>query len=391
MRLAFVYRNLNRSGSLERDSVFLLEGLAARGVDVHCYCDPGTSVDVEGVVRHDIVPLTRSRSRLGFPLLRASFAARATKALRADRDRYDLIHALGVSAWEHDVIHVPAVMAAEQARWPERAGRGHRAAGARAKLAPLLRPEVAAVRTIERLQFRPGRYQHTTVVTEQVRDDLMRVHGVSADRIEVIPPAVDVARFAGAKDGRLRQELAIEPERGVILFIGHSFERKGLADAVAALARSGTDAHLVVVGEGEGDSSAYRRKADALGVGGRVHFTGPVDSPEDYYAAADLLVLPTRSDPWGIPVIEAMAAGVPVVTTAAAGSASVAERAGAAVLVPARSPERLAAAIGELLADPDRRREMGEHGQAEAGRFDISSVVDATLDVYERSLAEKRA
>ena len=389
MRLAFVYRNLNRSGSLERDSVFLLEGLAARGVELHCYCDPGTSVDVEGVVRHDIVPLTRSRSRLGFPLLRASFAARATKALRADRDRYDLIHALGVSAWEHDVIHVPAVMAAEQARWPERAGRGHRAAGARAKLAPLLRPEVAAVRTIERLQFRPGRYLHTTVVTEQVRDDLMRVHGVSADRIEVIPPAVDVARFAGAKDGRLRQELAIEPERGVLLFIGHSFERKGLADAVAALARSGTDAHLVVVGEG--DSGTYRRKADALGVGGRVHFTGPVDSPEDYYAAADLLVLPTRSDPWGIPVIEAMAAGVPVVTTAAAGSASVAERAGAAVLVPARSPERLAAAIGELLADPDRRREMGERGQAEAGRFDISSVVDATLDVYERSLAEKRA
>ena len=86
-----------------------------------------------------------------------------------------------------------------------------------------------------------------------------------------------------------------------------------------------------------------------------------------------------------------MAAGVPVVTTAAAGSASVAEHAGAAVLVPARSPERLAAAIGELLADPDRRREMGERGQAEAGRFDISSVVDATLDVYERSLAEKRA
>jgi glycosyltransferase involved in cell wall biosynthesis len=90
-------------------------------------------------------------------------------------------------------------------------------------------------------------------------------------------------------------------------------------------------------------------------------------------------------------VIEAMAAGVPVVTTAAAGSASVAERAGAALLVPARSPERLAEAIGELLGDPARRREMGERGKAEAGRFDVSSVVDATLGVYERALAEKGA
>ena len=74
MRVAFVYRNLNRSGSLERDTVLLLEGLAARGVELHCYCDPGTSVDVDGVVRRTSRPLTRSRSRLGFPLLRGSFA-----------------------------------------------------------------------------------------------------------------------------------------------------------------------------------------------------------------------------------------------------------------------------------------------------------------------------
>ena len=389
MRVAFVYRNLNRSGSLERDSVFLLEGLAARGVEVHCYCDPETSVDVDGVIRHDVAPLTRSRSRLGFPVLRASFAARATRALRADRDRYDLVHVLGVSAWEHDVVHVPAVMAAEQARWPERAGRNYRAARTRARLAPLLHPEVAAVRAIERLQFRSGRYLRATVVTEQVRDDLIRVHGVPTDRIEVVPPAVDVARFAGAKDGHLRQELSLGPDGSVVLFIGHSFERKGLADAVAALSRANADAHLVVVGGG--DATAYRREAEALGIAGRVHFTGPVDTPEDYYAAADLLVLPTRSDPWGIPVIEAMAAGVPIVTTAAAGSAAIAERAGAAVLVPVRSPERLAEAIGDLLRDPARRREMGERGRAQAGRFDVSSVVDATLAVYARVLEEKRA
>jgi glycosyltransferase involved in cell wall biosynthesis len=389
VRVAFVYRNLNRSGSLERDSVFLLEGLAARGVEPHCYCDPGTSEDVDGVVRHDVVPLTRSRSRFGLPVLRASFAARATRALRADRARYDLVHVLGVSAWEHDVVHVPAVMAAEQARWPERAGNHFRGAAARAKLAPLLRPEVAAVRAIERLQFRPGRYVRATVVSEQVRDDLVRVHGVPVERIDVVPPAVDVARFAGARDGRLRRELPIGPDGKVVLFVGHSFERKGLADAVAALARAKADAHLVVVGGG--DSDFYRREAEALGVGGRVHFTGPVDSPEDYYAAADLLVLPTRSDPWGIPVIEAMAAGVPVVTTAAAGSASVADRAGAALLVPVRSPERLAEAIGELLGDPARRRQMGERGRAEAGRFDVSSIVDATLGVYERALAEKKS
>ncbi len=389
MRVAFAYRNLNRSGSLERDAVLLLEGLVRRGVELHCYCDPGTSVDVDGVVRRDVHPVTRSRSRLGYPLLRGSFAYRATRALRTDRERYDLVHVLGVSAWENDVVHVPAVMAAEQARWPGRGGVGYRAARARAWLAPLLRPEVGVVNAIERLQFRPGRYLRVTAVTEQVRDDLVRVHGIPSDRITVVPHSVEVARFGGSRDGELRGHLAIEPDAQVVLFVGHAFERKGLSDAIVALAACSPTVHLVVVGGG--DRGPYERKAFELGVGGRIHFVGSVEKPEEYYAEADLVVLPTRSDPWGIPVIEAMAAGVPIVTTEAAGSGPVAASAGAAVLVPPRDPGPLAEAIGDLLSDPHRRREMGERGKAEAGRFDVSAIADATLAVYERALAEKRA
>jgi glycosyltransferase involved in cell wall biosynthesis len=240
---------------------------------------------------------------------------------------------------------------------------------------------------IERLQFRSGRYLRVTAVTEQVRDDLVRVHGVPPDRITVVPHSVEVARFGGARDGRLRSDLAVEPDAQVLLFFGHAFERKGLADAIASVAACSPIVHLVVVGGG--DRTAYERKAVELGLGARIHFVGSVDKPEEYYAAADLVVLPTRSDPWGIPVIEAMAAGVPVVTTEAAGSGSVAARAGAAVLVPPRAPGPLAEAIGDLLSDPHRRREMGERGKAEAGRFDVSAVADATITVYECALAEK--
>jgi glycosyltransferase involved in cell wall biosynthesis len=389
VKVAFCYRNLNRSGSLERDAVLLLEGLVRLGVELHCYCDPGMSVDVDGVVRHHVVPVTRSRSRFGYPLLRGTFAYRATKALRADRRDYDLVQVLGVSAWENDVVHVPAVMAAEQERWSTRAGVGYRAARARTRLAPVLRPEVGVVKAIERLQFRSGRYLQVTAVTEQVRDDLVRVHRIPAERVTIVPPPVEVARFGGARDGRLRTDLAVEPDAQIVLFVGHAFERKGLGDAIAALAGCPPSAHLVVVGGGERD--LYERKADELGLGGRIHFVGSVDKPEEYYAAADLVVLPTRSDPWGIPVIEAMAAGVPVVTTEAAGSGPVAASAGAAVLVPPRSPEPLAEAIAALLSSPDRRREMGERGKAEAGRFDVSAVADATFAVYEHALAEKAA
>jgi UDP-glucose:(heptosyl)LPS alpha-1,3-glucosyltransferase len=389
MRVAFAYRNLNRSGSIERDTVHLVEGLARRGVELHCYCDPGTSVDLDGVVRHDVVPLTRSRSRLGYPLLRSTFAYRATRALRADRRAYDLVHVVGVSAWESDVLHAHAVMSAEQARWPQRGGAGYLAPGLRARFSPLARPEVGVVRAIEHLQFRPGRYFRVAAVTEQVRDDLVEVHRVPPERIAVIPPAVEVARFVGATDGRLRGQLGVEPDASIVLFVGHAFERKGLADAIAALAACREAAHLVVVGGGE--SGSYLRKAYELGLGGRIHFVGTVEKPEEYYAAADILVLPTRSDPWGIPVIEAMAAGIPVITTPAAGSAQVALAAGSGLVVPPRAPRELGEAMHALLADSARRREMGERGRTGAARFDIASVVDTTLELYELALAERRA
>lgn len=388
MRIAFVYRNFSRAGSLERDSVFLVEGLARRGVEMHCYCDPNTRhVNLPGVAFHDVEAAVRSRSRFGYPLERGTFAARATRALRRDRDRYDLIHVFGVSAWEHDVVSVPAVMAADQRRWPKEGGVGYRVARARAALAPVLRPEVAVVRTVERLQFRRGHFARAITVTESVRDDLVAVHGVPPELIDVVPPPIEVARFAGAKDGNVRTGLGLAAETNILLFVGHQFERKGLSDAVAALAGTSPNAHLVVVGHG--DRESYREQAKRLSVSGRLHFVGPTAEPEHFYAAADVLVLPTRHDPWGTPVIEAMAAGIPVVTTTAAGSAGVAEKAGAAVLVPQRSPMALAAALRDLLADPSRRRELGERGRAAAGPFDVEAHVDSMLETYARALAAR--
>ena len=232
VRVAFVYRNLNRSGSLERDSVFLLEGLAARGSSSTATATPGRA-STDGVFRHDVAPLTRStpgsasRSSAG---LRRARDERASADRTATRPR---ARRLGLGARRR---HAPprdgrGAGALAAARRPRRRAPG---AGKLARSSA----EVGAVRTIERLQFRPGRYLRATVVTDEVHDDLIRVHGVPPERIEVVPPAVDVARFAGAKDGRLRHELAIEPEGNVILFIGHVFERKGLGDAVAALAQS---------------------------------------------------------------------------------------------------------------------------------------------------------
>jgi UDP-glucose:(heptosyl)LPS alpha-1,3-glucosyltransferase len=393
-RVAVVQRDVNLSGSLERDAFLLVRELVALGLDVHVYCNPQTRTDrLDGATFHDVRPLVRSASRAGRALELASFAAAATRALRDDRSRrpYDVVDVNGVAAWDQDVVRVHEVVAAAQRRWPQEAGHGHRAARARAAAAPVLRPQLAAARRIQRLQFRPGAYAGALAVSEQVRDDLVETFGVPAERIAVVPLAVDLAPVARDARERIREGLAVGRDDPLLLFVGHAFRRKGLPEAIDALAGLPPAAHLVVVGEGRnGERREAAGRAEAAGIAAHVHFVGATEDVAPYYAAADVFVLPTSHDAWGVPVIEAMWAGLPVVTTRAAGSASELERSGAGIVVDSRVAAELRDALAALLGDPARLARMGEDGRRAAARYTARHRAELTLDAYERFAAAGR-
>ncbi|MEX0816681.1 MAG: glycosyltransferase family 4 protein [Gaiellales bacterium] len=389
MRVALVYRKFSLAGSLERDGLFLANALAAEGAEVHCYCDAARSEIDERFTIHDIRPLVVGQGRLDAPLERISFSARATRALRRERSSYDLVHVIGPDAWEHDIVEVHEVVAAAQRHWPAAAGRDFRLARARAALAPLTRPLVGFGRVVQSLQFRPGRFRRAIAVTEAVRRDLVETFGTPEELIDVIPPPVDFEAFRSARPSGLRQRLGVPPDGHLLLFVGHAFERKGLVDAISMLVGLPENAHLAVLGGGQAER--YLARARDLGVEARVHFIGATQMPQTVFAEADVLVLPTRYDLWGIPLIEAMASEIPAVTTSAAGAAEVAEAAGAAIVVPPRAPRELAAAVGALLADPARRRRMAAAGPAAAVRFGRDAYARAVFATYDRALASPEA
>jgi UDP-glucose:(heptosyl)LPS alpha-1,3-glucosyltransferase len=381
--VALVHPHFSRSSSLERDSVLLAEGLVAHGVDVHVYCDPTTrTTDVDGVTFHDVSPVRRgtgpASSRLGHPLERGSFAFAATRAIRSSRGLYDVVDVRQTGAWEHDVVTVHGVVVAMQRRWPSEAGRTWRAARLRAAAAPLLQPQVAVDRAIQARQLRRGRFRRVIAVTDQIRDDLVQVHHVPRHVIDVVPPPVDLDRLRDAGPSGVRTRLGIRADAQVVLFVGHNFHRKGLDRVVQAVADL-EEAHLLVVGEG--DRSRVLGPSEA-GLASRIHFVGRVEDPERYYAESDLLVLPTRSDPWGIPLIEAMAAGVPVITTNMAGAAAAVADAEAGVVLPESATAGLAEVLRTLLQDPARRRAMGERGRLAAGRFGAQAHAASVLETY---------
>jgi UDP-glucose:(heptosyl)LPS alpha-1,3-glucosyltransferase len=369
--------------------VLLATSLSKLGVEVHVYCDPQSrTVDAPEVTFHDIpAVLTDAEGRFKTPVNILSFAAKATRSLRRDRADYDLVHVAGCTAWEQDVVTAHDVTKAELWRWPDRGGRKYKAAHLRTRLAPVLQPRVALLRWIERRQLRSGAFLRVIARTEEVRDDLVNVQGVSPESIDVIPPAITVWPSTSDRADGLRTSLDVAADSPIVLFVGHDFERKGLREAIEALAGLEPSAHLVVAGRG--NSGPFKRAAERLGVAHRVHFLGGTTTPELFYTGADLLLHPARWEVWGTPIIEAMAFGLPVITTAATGSARELQSAAAGVVVEDASPWQLRQALSALLSSPERRREMGERGRTAALQFLPEAHAERTLETYTKALQQR--
>jgi phosphatidyl-myo-inositol alpha-mannosyltransferase len=211
--------------------------------------------------------------------------------------------------------------------------------------------------------------------------------GVPARRFAIVPNGVEVARFT---DPTPLPELA-DPGRPTLLFVGRLERRKGLDPLIRAFTRLKTeepDLRLLVVGEGpERDRCAALLPA---ALRDDVVFLGRVSDRElaGCYAAADLYVSPALGgESFGIVLLEAMAAGRTVVASDLPGYRSVVSDGVTGRLVPPGDPVALAAAIGELLAQPARRAALAREGRRAAARYDWPVVA---AQVREHYLAARR-
>ena len=379
-RIALAHQHYGFEGSLDREFVLLAESLVKRDLEIHVYCNPARRThESDGVTFHDVVPhTTPTDGRLRLPLHLIDLAVVMTRALRRDRTAYDLINVSGLTAWEHDVVTAHSVTRADQRRWAVAARGTYRAPRARSTFANVAKPRGMVVRTLERLQFRPGHYRRVIARTPQVAEDLVADHGVPGELIDVIhyPATIDPKT---PRDRSALRELGIGNEP-IVLFLGHDFARKGLSEAIGAFSGLDGDAKLVVVGGG--DRNPFVRLARELGVSDRVVFAGPTTSPQRFFAAADVFLHPARRETWGMPVIEAMLLGVPVIVSESAGVASEVVAAGAGLVVPPGSNDAIRAAVRSVLANPEHRSELGRNGRSAARRFLPDEIARETAESF---------
>ncbi|GDY14613.1 hypothetical protein LBMAG53_34910 [Planctomycetota bacterium] len=231
-------------------------------------------------------------------------------ARQVERSGYDRVLAFG-RTWPHDVIRLGMGC---HATYLERMGLPTRWRD-RVELS-LESTALAAV------SFR-GRKRRVLCNSQLVATDAARRHGLPAEDLTVIGNGADLDRFHPRQRaaGQDLLRAALPGDHPIALFLGSGFQRKGLDRAVLALART-TEIRLAVAGR-DGDGERFIRQAHDLGLSRRVAFLGPTGAPEKLLAGADLLVLPTRYDPFANVTIEALAAGTPVVTTADNGGCEV--------------------------------------------------------------------
>jgi UDP-glucose:(heptosyl)LPS alpha-1,3-glucosyltransferase len=225
---------------------------------------------------------------------------------------------------------------------------------------------------LEQLQVRNAR--RIVALSHRLRALLAERHGVPPERITVIPNGVDTQRFAPAQLAGLRQPARRMLGLGdgmLFLAAAHNLLLKGVDNAMRALAvlrQEGADARLVVAG---GSPDAFwTGLATRLGLRDHVHFLGPVTDMVPLFAAADVMLHPTRWDACSLATIEGLAAGLPVITTAMNGASELIAHGQSGFVLPDPEDVQALAAHMRQLCDPGARRCIGAAARTTALQHD---------------------
>jgi glycosyltransferase involved in cell wall biosynthesis len=223
-------------------------------------------------------------------------------------------------------------------------------------------------------------------VSEQVKQELMAI-GIASNKIRVISNGVDLQEFYPQRKTPLdqtslqRSQLGLPNQVPLALFVGDiRLNRKNLDTVLLALTQV-SELHLAVVGNTEG--SPYPKLTKTLNISDRVHFLGYRKDVAALMRSTDLFVFPSRYEPFGMVVLEAMAAGIPVITAKTVGAAEVVTPDCGVVISNPEDDEALAKHLQQLVNQPNLRVQMGRAGRAIAEQHSWASKASQYLDLIE--------
>lgn len=233
------------------------------------------------------------------------------------------------------------------------------------------------------VKFSIERSDGLTAVSEYLKRETIAKFGCSGCDVRVIPNFVDTNSFSRGSDGYHRNALA-DPNEKILMHISNFRPVKRVGDVVrvAAHVMKGVPARLIFVGDGP-DRPMAEQEARNLGIADRVLFLGKQESVAELLACADLFLLPSEEESFGLSALEAMASEVPVVGTRCGGLAELIDDGVTGRLLPVGAVDAMAEAAIEILTEPGRQQEIGRAGRALAmERYSTERIVSMYESFY---------
>jgi D-inositol-3-phosphate glycosyltransferase len=223
-------------------------------------------------------------------------------------------------------------------------------------------------------------------------DDLMVHYAADPTRLCTSPPGIRHELFHPGNKGEARRWTGLNGHP-IVLFVGRIQPLKGVDVAIEALSltdETAEPAHLVVIGgpsgtEGGAEQQRLAQLTEARGISDRVHFIPPVSRQQlaTFYQAADAVIMPSRSETFGLVAAEAQACGVPVIAADVGGLAYVIEDGTSGILIQGHNPADYAAAIDQVLRDRGLATKLSQGAVEHAERFSWDATVSRLLELYE--------
>jgi glycosyltransferase involved in cell wall biosynthesis len=239
------------------------------------------------------------------------------------------------------------------------------------------------------------------VATSPQEKEHMRSLVSTKGNVDIIPCGTDIRRFGAINKQKARSVLGIDPDALMVFYVGRFDPRKGIETLVRAVGQShlrGNKNLKLVIGGGSRPGQSDGKERDRiekivgeLGMSDITSFPGRLgdDILPAYYAAADVCVVPSHYEPFGLVAIEAMASGTPVVASDVGGLQFTVVPEETGLLAPAQDEAAFAAAIDRIISNPDWRNQLGKQARLRVEeKFSWDGVAHQLSDLYTKLLKE---
>jgi D-inositol-3-phosphate glycosyltransferase len=233
------------------------------------------------------------------------------------------------------------------------------------------------------------------------RAQMVWLYGADADKIDVVPPGVDLNLFRPIAPDEAKGVLGLPTSRRIILYVGRIEPLKGIDTLLEAMALVAPDIPcwqddltVIIIGGAPGvgiervnaELDRLERLRAELGIEELVTFQGAKDQDTlvYYYSAADMVIMPSRYESFGMVALEAMACGTPVVASKVGGLAFNVQDGQTGFHVPDQDAEALAEKVRQLLCDDELRERLGRQAAEWARRYGWPVIADQIVDLYEQ-------